>query len=192
MLAAGTEEDPGRRKKKSVERFEENLPPDTRFSNCQNHTDFIMPSADVCCSSSHGVHGVLVPGAIPPYVLVARQIGQHASSQLHSNGAFSSRLAVVLSHSMVDWRICRHIPKECFERVRILFRRNGDCRYLCHCIGSRDCCSPPISRSGYRILMRKLTNKLASHEAPPTFRAQEKRFIGSMVRFLRPVPAAIG
>jgi hypothetical protein len=27
------EEDPGRRKKKSVERFEENPPPDTRFSN---------------------------------------------------------------------------------------------------------------------------------------------------------------
>jgi hypothetical protein len=45
VLAAGSEEDPGRRKKKSVERFEENPPPDTRFSNCQNHTDFILPSA---------------------------------------------------------------------------------------------------------------------------------------------------
>ena len=39
------EENPRRRKKKSVERFEENPPPDTRFSNCQNHTDFILPSA---------------------------------------------------------------------------------------------------------------------------------------------------
>ena len=42
-----SEEDPGRRKKKSVERFEENPPPDTRFSNCQNHTDFILPSATI-------------------------------------------------------------------------------------------------------------------------------------------------
>ena len=146
---------------------------------------------DVCCRSVHGVHGVLVPGAIPPYVMVARQIGQHASSQLHSNGSFSPRMAVALSNSMGERRVCRHISKECFERIRILFRRNSDSRYLCHCIGSRDCCSPPISRTGYRILMRELTNKLASHEAPPTFRTQERRLIGSLIRLLRPVPASI-
>lgn len=110
---------------------------------------------DVCCGASHGVHCVLVPGAIPPYVMVAQQIGQHAGSQLHSNGAFSSRMAVALSHSMGDGRICRDIPKECFERIRILFCGNGDCRNLCHRIGSRYCCSPPIFRSGYRILMRR-------------------------------------
>ena len=44
--AAG-EEDPGRRKKKSGEVFEENPPPKTRFSNRQNHSDFIPLSATV-------------------------------------------------------------------------------------------------------------------------------------------------